>query len=110
LIAASVQKNCVDGYQKQGYHQIAAAAPSDAATTASYAATPSTATPSTATPSAETKKTTNGKGQPIQCNAFGMGLVGTMIAASMQQTCMAQHQKDGSPSAAAATTDQPTKQ
>jgi uncharacterized membrane protein YeaQ/YmgE (transglycosylase-associated protein family) len=100
LVAASVQHNCVDQYQKQGYHQVPAAAPS------------ATATTSTAEPSAAAKTSTNDKGQATQCNVFGMGIVGSLVAASMQQTCTAQNQKQGSHAvpattpAAAASTDQ----
>ena len=85
LVAASVQQSCLDRYQKQGYHQIAAAPPSAAA-----GATP------TAAPSAAPKTSANGKGQkgqPTQCNVFGMGLVGSLVALSMQQTCIAQQQQ-----------------
>jgi len=92
LVAASVQQNCVDQYQKQGYHQVPAAAPS------------ATATTSTAAPSAAAKTSTNAKGQAVQCNAFGMGIVGSLVAASMQQTCIAQHQKQAATSTNQATT------
>jgi hypothetical protein len=86
LVAAGVQKNCLDRYQNAGYHQVAAPASSAAVT------------PSTGAPSA--KVSANAKGQPAQCNAFGMGIAGLLIAASMQQTCIAQH---GGVSASAAT-------
>jgi hypothetical protein len=97
VVAASVQQNCLDRYQKQGYRQIPAAAPSAVATT------------STAAPPAAAKTSTNDKGQATQCNVFGMGIVGSLVAASMQQTCIAQHQGEVPASAAtsaAATTDQ----
>lgn len=66
LVAASVQQSCLDRYQKQGYHQIAAAAPSVAPAT------------STAARSAAPKTSANGngqKGQPTRCNVFGAGIL-----------------------------------
>jgi hypothetical protein len=85
LVAASVQQTCIDQYQKQGFHQVAAAAPSAAAAT-------STATATQAPKStAATKTAASAKPRSMQCNVFGMGLAGSLIAASMQQTCIAQH-------------------
>ena len=93
MVAASVQHNCIAQYQKQGYHQVAAATPS--ATTTESAAAPSAA------PKKPTKASTSGKVQAAQCSSFGMGLVGSLVAASMQQTCMTQHQA-GAPAASSA--------
>jgi hypothetical protein len=92
LVAASVQQTCVDQYQKQGYHQVPAAAPSAAPTT------------STAAPSVPARTTAKAKEQAAQCSTFGMGLVGSLVAASMQQTCMAKHPNASSaqPASAAA--------
>jgi hypothetical protein len=89
LVAASVQQTCIDQYQKQGYHQLAAAAPSAAAATST--ATASQASKSTAAAPAATKTAASAKPRSMQCNVFGMGLAGSLIAASMQQTCIAQH-------------------
>jgi hypothetical protein len=87
LVAASVQQTCIDQYQKQGYHQVAAAAPSAAAATSTATAS----SKSTAAAPAATKTAASGQPRSMQCNVFGMGLAGSLIAASMQQTCIAQH-------------------
>jgi hypothetical protein len=85
-IAASGQKDCIERYQSQGYHQVPLPASSGAATTSTAAAT-----------------TTNGKGQADQCHTYGWGLVSSLIATSMQQTCVG-----GSAAAAPASTGQAT--
>jgi hypothetical protein len=49
----------------------------------------------------------NNKGQKVECSAFGMGVLGTLVAVSMQQTCVDQHNKQGFhqvPAAPASTT------
>jgi hypothetical protein len=78
-VAASGQKDCIDRYQSQGYHQVPLSA-SSAATTS-----------------------TNGKPQADQCNTYGWGLISSAVAASMQQTCVA-----GSAAADPASTGQAT--
>lgn len=70
-IAASGQKSCVERYESQGYHQVPLPSSSSA-----------TATTSTSAP---TK--TRGRAQADQCNTYGVGLVSSFVAASMQQTC-----------------------
>ena len=93
VIAASGQKDCIDRYQGQGYHQVAAPN-STAAATSSADATP-TAGASKASP--------KGKGQADQCNTYGVGILSSFVAASMQQTC------EGGPAASApASTGQTT--
>jgi hypothetical protein len=101
LVAASVQHNCVDQYQKQGYHQVPAPAPSATATTSTDAPSDAVKT-SAAAPKAAAKMSANGKRQPVQCSSFGMGIAGLLMATSMQQTCMAQHQPQGTAAGAAA--------
>jgi hypothetical protein len=86
LVAASVQQTCIDRYQKQGFHQLAAASP-----TAASASTATASQASKPTAPAATKIAASKKPQSMQCNVFGMGLAGSLIAASMQQTCIAQH-------------------
>jgi hypothetical protein len=71
VIAASDQKSCIERYQSQGYRQVPLPASSAAATTSAAAA-----------------PTTNGKGQADQCNTYGWGIVSSLVAASMQQTCV----------------------
>jgi hypothetical protein len=68
-IAESGQKDCIDRYQGQGYHQV----PLSSSTAA------------------------NNKGQADQCNTYGFGLVSSLIAASMQQTCVAGSQATATP-------------
>jgi hypothetical protein len=85
VVASTGQKDCIDRYQQQGYHQVALPA--------SSAATPSTATATG----------TSGKPQANQCNTYGIGIISSAIAASMQQTCMT-----GSATAAPASSDQAT--
>jgi hypothetical protein len=84
VIAASDQKSCIERYQSQGYHQVALPASSAAPTASTAAATG-----------------TNGKGQADQCNTYGWGIVSSLVAASMQQTCVS-----GSAAAAPDSTDQ----
>jgi hypothetical protein len=61
LVAASVQHNCIDQYQKQGFHQVPAPAPSATATTSTD--TPSDAVKtSAATRSAAAKTPAKSKG------------------------------------------------
>jgi hypothetical protein len=72
VIAASGQKDCIDRYQSQGYHQVPSPASSDSATTLTAPAAG-----------------TNGKGQADQCNTYGWGILSSAVAASMQQTCVA---------------------
>jgi len=48
-------------------------------------ATPTSAAATTAKPSAQATK-----GQADQCNTYGFGIVSSLIAASMQQTCQQQ--------------------
>lgn len=45
----------------------------------------------------------NGKGQSVQCRTTSFGVLGTLIAASMQQTCIDEYQKQGFHQVAAAT-------
>jgi hypothetical protein len=78
VIAASGQKDCIERYQNQGYHQVALPASSVAATN------------------------TDGKPQANQCNTYGWGLISSSVAASMQQTCV------GGSAAAPASTGQAT--
>jgi hypothetical protein len=70
-VAASGQKGCIERYQSQGYHQIPAS---------ESAVTSSTGAP---------KTSTSGKGQADQCNTYGVGIISSLVAASMQQTCEA---------------------
>ncbi|MGA9948279.1 MAG: hypothetical protein WBQ24_08530 [Xanthobacteraceae bacterium] len=99
LVAASVQHNCIDQYQKQGFHQVPAPAPSATATTSTDA--PSAAVKTSAAAGSTVAKTpAKGQGQPMQCSSFGMGIVGSLTAASMQQTC--QHQGIAQAASAAA--------
>lgn len=79
VIAASGQKDCIDRYQNQGYHQVAASDSSAAATSSANA---------TATPGAQ-KTSANGNRQADQCNTYGVGILSSFVAASMQQTCEA---------------------
>jgi hypothetical protein len=72
VIAASDQKSCIERYQSQGYHQVPPPSSSAAATTPAAAAT-----------------STGGKAQADQCNTYGWGILSSMVAASMQQTCLA---------------------
>ncbi|MFY9836251.1 MAG: hypothetical protein WAK55_07225 [Xanthobacteraceae bacterium] len=37
----------------------------------------------------------NNKGQKAECRTASFGIVGTLVAASMQQSCVEQYQKDG---------------
>ena len=37
----------------------------------------------------------NNKGQVARCSSFGAGVVGTLIAVSMAQTCVNEYQKQG---------------
>jgi hypothetical protein len=37
----------------------------------------------------------NNKGQEARCNTVSFGLLGTLVAASMQQTCIDQYEKRG---------------
>jgi hypothetical protein len=85
-VAASGQKDCIERYQSQGYHQVPLPASSGAATTSTAAAT-----------------STNGQGQADQCHTYGWGIVSSLVAASMQQTCVA-----GSAGADSASTGQAT--
>lgn len=80
--AASGQKDCIDRYQSQGYHQVPMPGSADAAKTPD--ATPASAAPASK-PSAQATK-----GQADQCNTYGFGIISSMIAASMQQTCQQQ--------------------
>jgi len=77
--AASGQKDCIDRYQSQGYHQVPMPESADAAKAPD--ATPTSAA-ATSKPSAQATK-----GQADQCNTYGFGIISSMIAASMQQTC-----------------------
>jgi hypothetical protein len=79
VVASTGQKDCIDRYQQQGYHQVALPASSADATG------------------------TSGKPQANQCNTYGIGIISSAIAASMQQTCMA-----GSATAAPASSGQAT--
>ena len=81
--AASGQKDCIDRYQSQGYHQVPMPGSADAAKTPD--ATPASAAAPTSKPSAQATK-----GQADQCNTYGFGIISSMIAASMQQTCQQQ--------------------
>ena len=60
-------------------------------------------------------KMANNKGQTAQCSTFGMGVIGTLVAVSMYQTCVDEHKKQGyhvvpaTASAAPASTQQTTK-
>ena len=82
-VAASGQKDCIDRYQSQGYHQVPmpGSAGATATTTAAAAATK---------PEAQATKGQAIKGQADQCNTYGFGIISSMIAASMQQTCQQQ--------------------
>lgn len=82
-VAASGQKDCIDRYQSQGYHQVPAPGSADAAATP--AATPTSAAAAPTRPDAQETK-----GQANQCNTYGFGIISSMIAASMQQTCQQQ--------------------
>jgi hypothetical protein len=81
--AASGQKDCIDRYQNQGYHQVPMPGSADAAKTPD--ATPTSAAATATKPSAQATK-----GQADQCNTYGFGIISSMIAASMQQTCQQQ--------------------
>jgi hypothetical protein len=74
-VAASGQKDCIERYQSQGYHQVPMPASAAGTTTASA---------DTAKPGVPAKPQAN------QCNTYGFGLVSSFIAASMQQTCQQQ--------------------
>jgi hypothetical protein len=80
-VAASGQKDCID--QSQGYHQVPLPGSADAAKTPD--ATPTSAAATTTKPSGQATK-----GQADQCNTYGFGIISSMIAASMQQTCQQQ--------------------
>ena len=71
-VAASGQKDCIERYQGQGYHQVPL--PASAAGT-------TTATATAATPGAPAKPQAN------QCNTYGAGLAGVFIGARMQLAC-----------------------
>jgi hypothetical protein len=75
-VAASGQKECIERYQSQGYHQVALPASANAATTP-------------AADTAATTAATKPKAQADQCNTYGIGIISSLIAASMQQTCQA---------------------
>ena len=82
-VAASGQKECIERYQSQGYRQVPMPGSADAAKTPDAAPTSAAAT------------TTNSNGQAIkgqadQCNTYGFGIISSLIAASMQQTCQQQ--------------------
>jgi hypothetical protein len=76
-VAASGQKDCIDRYQGQGYHQVPLPGSAGAA--------PTTTAATTTKPNAQVTK-----GQADQCNTYGFGIISSMIAASMQQTCQQQ--------------------
>lgn len=82
-VAASGQKDCIDRYQSQGYHQVPVPGSADAAKAPD--ATPTSAAATTTKPGAQETK-----GQANQCNTYGFGIISSMIAASMQQTCQQQ--------------------
>jgi hypothetical protein len=82
-VAASGQKDCIDRYQGQGYRQVPLPGSADAATTPD--ATPTSSAAATTKPNAQ-----GTKGQADQCNTYGFGIISSMIAASMQQTCQQQ--------------------
>jgi hypothetical protein len=100
LVAASVQHNCIDQYQKQGFHQVPAPAPSATATTSTD--TPSAAVKTSAAARPAAAKTPAKSKGPMQCSSFGMGIVGSLMAASMQQTCQQQGAAQGASAAASA--------
>jgi hypothetical protein len=79
VIAAAGQKDCIDRYQNQGYHK-AADSNSSAAATSSPTETVAAGAP---------KSSANGKRQADQCNTYGVGILSSFVAASMQQTCEA---------------------
>jgi hypothetical protein len=81
-VAASGQKDCIDRYQNQGYHQVPMPG-SDAAKAPD--ATPTSAAAATAKPNGQATG-----GHADQCNTYGFGIISSMIAASMQQTCQQQ--------------------
>ena len=93
VIAASGQKDCIDRYQNQGYHQVAAS-DSSAAATSTANATAAAGAP---------KTSANGKRQADQCNTYGVGILSSFVAASMQQTCEAGPAASAPPSAGHAT-------
>lgn len=96
-MAASGQKDCIERYEKQGYRQVPLPAAADA-TPSSTAAAAKTAGKTAGKTASKTAK----KGPPTQCNTYGGGIVGSLIATSMQQTCEA-----GSATAAPASSGQP---
>jgi hypothetical protein len=49
----------------------------------------------------------DGKGQSVECRTTSFGLLGTLIAASMQQTCVDDLQKQGYHEVAAAPSSPP---
>ena len=81
--AASGQKDCIDRYQSQGYHQVPVPGSADAAKTPD--ATPTSAAATTAKRNEQTTT-----GQADQCHTYGFGIISSLIAASMQQTCQQQ--------------------
>lgn len=82
-VAASGQKDCIDRYQSQGYHQVPVPGSADAAKTPD--ATPTSAPGAATKPNAQAAT-----GQADQCHTYGFGIISSMIAASMQQTCQQQ--------------------
>lgn len=80
VLAASDQKSCIERYESQGYRQVPLSASPAAATT----------------PAAPTSS--NGAGQATQCNTYGWGLVSSLVAESMRETCVSGSPASGSTS------------